>query len=185
MGMDIVKRIVEGQLGGELFMRTEPGKGTSFVLRIPLTIAIVDAFVVECATHSFIVPVSMVEEILEIDHDRVHFAPSRSGLHGVARLGMVQRRGETVPLLDLAAILRLPTVTERPRQALIARRGGEALAFAVHRVVGQQEAVVRPLLDPLIQVQGISGAADLGNGRPTLVLDLGSLAATRSTERAA
>ena len=186
MGMDIVKRIVVDQLGGELFMRTEPGKGTTFVLRVPLTIAIVDAFVIECAAHRFIVPVSAVEEILEIDHDKVKLAPSRHGT--VAPLAMVQRRAETLPLLDLASLLRLRPLAERPRQALVVRRGGEALAFAVHRVVGQQEAVVRPLVDPLVQVQGISGAADLGNGRPTLVLDLASLSATRGMpgrERAA
>ena len=186
MGMDIVKRVVVDQLGGELFMTTELGKGTTFILRVPLTIAIVDAFVVECAEHRFIVPVSVVEEIIEIDHEKIRLAPSRRGMNGSAPLGMVQRRSETVPLLDLASLLRLPSIAERPRQALVVRRGGEALAFAVHRVVGQQEAVVRPLVDPLVQVQGISGATDLGNGRPTLVLDLGALSAARGgRERAA
>jgi two-component system chemotaxis sensor kinase CheA len=180
MGMDIVKRIVVDELGGELFMKTEPGKGTSFTLRVPLTIAIVDAFVVECAGQQFIVPVSAVEEILEIDHERTRFAPSRNELQGGAPVRIIQRRSETVPLLDLASLLRLPTVAERPRQALVVRRGGEPVAFAVHRVLGQQEAVVRPLVDQLVQVPGVSGAADLGSGRPTLVLDLGSLVSSRA-----
>ena len=175
MGMEIVKRIVVDELGGEIFMKTELGKGTSFTLRVPLTIAIVDAFVVECANQRFVVPVSVVEEILEIDHAQTRFAPSRPDLHGTAPLGMVQRRSETLPLLDLASILRLPGDYERPRQALVVRRGGEPVAFAVHRVLGQQEAVVRPLVDRLVQVTGISGAADLGNGKPTLVLDLCAL----------
>ena len=175
MGMEIVKRIVVDELGGEIFMKTELGKGTSFTLRVPLTIAIVDAFVVECANQRFVVPVSVVEEILEIDHAQTRFAPSRPDLHGTAPLGMVQRRAETLPLLDLASILRLPGDYERPRQALVVRRGGEPVAFAVHRVLGQQEAVVRPLVDRLVQVPGISGAADLGNGKPTLVLDLCAL----------
>ena len=175
MGMEIVKRIVVDELGGELFMKTELGKGTSFTLRVPLTIAIVDAFVVECASQRFVVPVSVVEEILEIDHVQTRFAPSRADLHGSAPLGMVQRRTETLPLLDLAGILKLPGVYDRPRQALVVRRGGEPVAFAVHRVLGQQEAVVRPLVDRLVQVPGISGAADLGNGKPTLVLDLFAL----------
>jgi two-component system chemotaxis sensor kinase CheA len=76
--------------------------------------------------------------------------------------------------------LRLPGVYDRPRQALVVRRGGEPVAFAVHRVLGQQEAVVRPLVDRLVQVPGISGAADLGNGKPTLVLDLGALFSHRA-----
>lgn len=188
LGMDIVRRVVTDQLGGEILMKTEPGKGTSFILRIPLTIAVVDAFVVEAAEHRFIVPVSAVEEIIEIDHEAVRFVPSRSGGPAAARLGMVQRRAEALPLLDLAAMLSLPAIAEPPRQALVVRRGGEALAFAVHRIIAQQEAVVRPLLDPLVQIRGISGAADLGNGKPTLVLDLGSLSAARGTsgrERAA
>ena len=179
MGMEIVKRIVVDELGGEIFMKTELGKGTSFTLRVPLTIAIVDAFVVECANQRFVVPVSVVEEILEIDHAQTHFAPSRPDLHGTAPLGMVQRRAETLPLLDLASILQLPGDHGRPRQALVVRRGGEPVAFAVHRVLGQQEAVVRPLVDRLVQVPGISGAADLGNGMPTLVLDLCALSSHR------
>ncbi len=71
MGMDIVKRIIVDQLGGELLMKTEPGRGTTFTLRVPLTIAIVDAFTLDCADHRFVVPVSMIEEILEIDPDKV------------------------------------------------------------------------------------------------------------------
>jgi two-component system chemotaxis sensor kinase CheA len=97
---------------------------------------------------------------------------------------MIQRRAEALPLVDLAALLRLPAVVEPPRHALVARRGGEVVAFAVHRVIGQQEAVVRPLNDRLVQVVGISGAADLGNGSPTLVLDLCSLMTPRVTRGA-
>ena len=94
------------------------------------------------------------------------------------------------PLIDLTRtnLDAIPAAIARPRQALVVRRGGEALAFAVHRVVGQQEAVVRPLTDPLVQVHGIQGATDLGDGMPTLVLDLSSLSDTRGMvdrERAA
>jgi two-component system chemotaxis sensor kinase CheA len=184
MGMDIVKRIVVDQLGGELFMATELGKGTTFTLRVPLTIAIVDAFVIECAEQRFIVPVAMVEEILELGHDGVHFPPSPAKAPGALPLGMIQRRAEALPLVDLAALLRLPAAVEPPRHALVARRGGEAVAFAVQRVIGQQEAVVRPLNDRLVQVVGISGAADLGNGSPTLVLDLSALMTPRASRGA-
>ena len=58
------------------------------------------------------------------------------------------------------------------RRALIVRRNGEAFAFGVTKMLGQQEIVVRPLEDPLVQVRGVSGATDLGDGRATLVLDL-------------
>ena len=64
----------------------------------------------------------------------------------------------------------------RARKALVTRRNGEPVAFAVDRMLGRHEVVVRPIDDPLVDVPGISGATDLGDGRPTLVLDLGELA---------
>jgi two-component system chemotaxis sensor kinase CheA len=94
-------------------------------------------------------------------------------------LGIFERRGETVPLLDLASLLRLPPSGEAPRRALVVRRAGQPVAFGLDYVLGQQEAVVRPLLDPLVNVPGVAGATDLGDGRPTLVLDLVAFAGMR------
>jgi two-component system, chemotaxis family, sensor kinase CheA len=181
MGMDIVKRIVVGQLGGELVMTTEPGRGTTFTLRVPLTIAIVDAFTLDCAGQRFVVPVSMVEEILEIDPDKVIVGPDGAKRGDARHSGLIERRGEVIPLIDLAQALHLPAARRVVRQALLVRRNGEPMAFGLERVRGQQEAVVRPLIDPLVQVAGISGATDLGDGRPTLVLDLISLGGTLLT----
>jgi two-component system, chemotaxis family, sensor kinase CheA len=179
MGMDIVKRIVVDQLGGELSMVTEPGAGTTFTLRVPLTISIVDAFTLDCRARRFVVPVSIVDEIMEIDPEAVRYGPLRDGSDR-RRTGLVERRGETMPLVDLGAVLRVDAGDVAPRHALIVRRAGEPIAFGLDRVIGQQEAVVRPLLDPLVQVPGKAGATDLGDGKPTLVLDLVSLIATLS-----
>jgi two-component system chemotaxis sensor kinase CheA len=181
MGMEIVKRIVVDQLGGELAMKTEIGKGTTFTLRVPLTISIVDAFTMECHDQRFVVPVSMVEEILEIDGAAVRYGPS-GGVDDGARAGVLRRRGETVPLVDLASALRLRTGGAHGRQAMLVRFGGEPIAFGMNRVIGQQEAVVRPLIDPLVQAPGVAGATDLGDGKPTVVLDLVALGATLVAE---
>jgi two-component system chemotaxis sensor kinase CheA len=170
MGMDIVKRVVVDQLGGELSMKTEAGVGTTFTLRVPLTISIVDAFTLECGDERFVVPVSMVEEIFEIDHGRVRYGPS-SQAASRARAGVVERRGEAIPLVDLAAALSLRSGGPA-RQAVLVRRRGEPIAFGIQRVATQQEAVVRPLVDPLVQAPGVAGATDLGDGKATLVLDL-------------
>jgi len=170
MGMDIVKRIVVDQLGGELSMKTQAGVGTTFTLRVPLTISIIDAFTLECGDERFVVPVSMVEEIFEIDHSRVRYGPSAHAAI-YARAGVVERRGEAVPLVDLAAALSLRSGGPA-RHAVLVRRRGEAIAFGIQRVVTQQEAVVRPLIDPLVQAPGVAGATDLGDGKATLVLDL-------------
>ncbi|HEY6460158.1 MAG TPA: chemotaxis protein CheW, partial [Polyangiaceae bacterium] len=174
LGMDIVKRTVEG-LGGELTLRTEPARGTTFTLRVPLTVAIIDAFTVECAGERMVVPVSVVDEIVEVEPGRV-VSPPRADDGGPAPLGIVDRRGESMVLYSLAALLGSPVGAEGPGQkALVIRRAGEPVGFVLHRVLGQQEAVVRPLVDPLVRVPGISAATDLGDGRPTLVLDLLSL----------
>ena len=98
MGMDIVKRVTVDQLGGELALDTTYGAGTVFTLRIPLTIAIVDAFTVQCAAHRFVVPVPVVEEIVELD-------PSSNIVRG-ARRG---RRGhETSPASSRVAARPFP-----------------------------------------------------------------------------
>ncbi len=189
LGMDIVKRIVVNQLGGELLMRTTRGVGTTFTLRVPLTIAIVDAFTFECGGQRFVVPVSTVDEILEIDREKVRHGPSRASKGQSRYAGLVERRGEAIPLVDLRSVFHLLSSSgELPRQALLVRRENGAMAFGIDRVQGQQEAVVRPLTDPLVQMPGIAGATDLGDGRPTLVLDLVALGATllgRDKEHAA
>jgi len=178
MGMDIVRRIVVDQLGGELTMTTAKGLGTAFTMRVPLTISIIDAFTMDCHQQRFAVPVATVEEIVEVDPRSVRYGPSRGERHG--RVGMIERRGETVPLIDLATLLLIRRDDSPARQALVVRRGGAPLAFALDKVIGQQETVVRPLVDPLVHVPGIAGATDLGDGKPTLVLDLVALGGRRS-----
>jgi two-component system chemotaxis sensor kinase CheA len=190
MGMDIVKRTVDA-LGGSLSLQTTPGQGTSFTLRVPLSVTIVEAFSFTTAAQTFVAPVAMVEAIIEVDASRVVRAPAPGGGHSEARL--IERRGEPMPLVPLDALLERPgqpgqlprqmppgpALPEQPlpKKALIVRRHGEPIAFGVERMLGQQEVVVRPLEDPLVQRAGITGSTDLGDGRPTLVLDLVALGA--------
>ena len=177
VGMDIVRKIVVDGLGGELMLETKPGFGTAFVLRVPLTIAIVDAFMLRCGGQRFVVPVPVVEEIIDLDPKRLVRGP-RVGGHETR---FIARRDETVPVIDLAHALGLvnphapygESGVLDAMQALVVRRGhDEPVAFAIERVLGQQETVVRPLVDPLVVVTGVSGSTDLGDGRATLVLDL-------------
>ena len=185
MGMDIVRKIVVEQLGGDLSVHSRPGEGTTFTLQIPLTVSILDAFTVQCGQQRFTVPVAIVEEIVELDHRKVIRGPGRKGEE---RTALIERRGETIPLVDLARVLGLNRDSpEGPRQALVVRRGVEPVAFALDRVITQQETVVRPLVDPLVQAPGIAGSTDLGDGQPTLVLDLVAMVVAlgrpRGTER--
>lgn len=170
MGMEIVKRTID-QLGGALSLRTTLGSGSVFILRVPLSLSIVDGFSFVCAGQRFVVPVSTVDEIIEVDEAALVHSPSSAT--GAQRVSMMERRGKVVPLLSLAGVLGLGQSSDK--KALVVRRGAEVVAFAVDRMLGQQEVVVRPLEDELLQVRGITGATDLGDGKPTLVLDLAGL----------
>ena len=97
--------------------------------------------------------------------DNGELYPFRSGI------GRIVAR-TPVPVVPLDALFSLPRSVSTAQKALIVRRGGEPYAFVVDRMLGQQEVVVRPLEDPLVKSIGVSGATDLGDGRPILVLDL-------------
>jgi two-component system chemotaxis sensor kinase CheA len=148
-------------------------------LMVPLSISVVDAFSFVCGGQRFVTPVVTVDEIIEIDPREV---VEGIALPGQRPVRLVRRRGRAVPLLSLANLFAMqPSGGEG--KALIVRRGDDTMAFAVERMLGQQEVVVRPLNDSLIKVPGVAGATDLGDGQPTLVLDLLSLGASVSSTR--
>lgn len=174
MGMDIVRRIVTTDLRGELTIRTVPGQGTSFAMRLPLTLTIVDVFMVQCSSELFVVPVSAIEEIIEVEPGKKVRGP---GSGSAQRACLYERNEEALALIELGEVLHIPRGTSAAMQGLVVRRASQAFIFEVDRVLGQQEVVVRPLEDPLAQAPGIAGATDLGDGRPILVLDLVGLSA--------
>ena len=176
------RRITVDELRGALTLQTEPGRGTTFTLRVPLSITIVDAIAFTAGGQRFVVPVAMIEEIVEIDAARA-LRPPNGGSGAI----VVERRGTAMPVLPLARLFGLgaASLSGDRVKALVVRRAGAPCAFAVDAVVTQQEVVVRPLQDPLVRVPGVTGATDLGDGRPTLVVDLLALAgaaAPRPTE---
>jgi two-component system, chemotaxis family, sensor kinase CheA len=171
LGLDIVRRIIVDQLGGELAVESELGAGTMFRMRVPVTIAIMDVFSFACGPQAFVVPVGAIDEILELDPERSIVPPAHAG---ALRVTLVERRGRAMPIVSLAELLAIGDGAAA-HKALVIRRNGEPIAFAVDRMIGRQEVVVRPIEDPLAHAPGIAGATDLGDGRPTLLLDLGEL----------
>lgn len=168
MGMEIVKRITVETLGGSLALQTTPGLGTRFTLRVPLSITILDCLSFSSGDQVFVTPVAAVDEIVEIDPARTYVPPAPGG----GRLQLIERRGKSIPLLSLGDLLETSSAGKAPSKALVVKQDDQAFALGVDRMLGQQEVVVRPLEDPLVKVGGISGATDLGDGKPTLVLDL-------------
>jgi two-component system chemotaxis sensor kinase CheA len=172
MGLEIVQRIAVNALGGSLTLRTTPKRGSVFTLRLPLSISIVEAFAFACGSQAFVAPVSMVDEIIEVDWQRVVTPPAPGS---AAAVQLVERRGRSLPVISLASLLAIAGLPPSHPKALVVRHAEEPFAFVVDRMLGQQEIVVRPIADPLVKVAGVAGSTDLGDGKPTLVLDLVSL----------
>ncbi len=174
MGMDIVKKTLE-MLGGSLSLSTQEGKGTVFILRVPVSITIIDVMSFISGGQVFVAPVAMIDEILEVDPTRLSLSPSITG-HG-PQPRLLSRRGETIPFLVLESVLKNQPEQTIPSRAIVVNQLNGAVAFGIDRMLGQQEVVIRPLDDSLIRTKGMNGATDLGDGHPTLVLDLASLGA--------
>jgi two-component system chemotaxis sensor kinase CheA len=171
IGMDVVRRVVVSDLGGSLEVSTARGVGTTFTLRVPLSLSIVDGLAFECAGDTYVVPIAAIDELVEVDPARLVGAPSPRG-RGTIR--MLRWREESVPYVELRHALGLASAGAG-RRAIIVRTDGVALGFGVDRMIGRQEVVIRPVVDPLVERVGVAGATDLGDGRPTLVLDLAAL----------
>lgn len=162
VGMDVVQRAVR-ELGGTLSLDTEPGQGTRFVIELPLTLAITEAVIASIGGQTFAVPQSSVREVIEI---------SPAAVRSLENHEIAPYRGGVLPLLRLASVFGLPPNPGRNLHAFVVGAGLSAVAVVVDRIQTQREVVVRPMIDPLVKVDGVTGATDLGDGQVVLILDL-------------
>jgi two-component system chemotaxis sensor kinase CheA len=183
LGMEIVKRIVVDQLGGKLRLETVRDQGTTFTLTVPLSVSVLDVFTFICSGRRLAVPLSSVEALTEIEAGSVLVAPQPERRAHEVRL--LKHRGASVPLYCLSSLLGFSKEGRRGSKAILMRRESDLFAFEVDSMIGRQEVVVRPLADPLVRVEGVTGSTDLGDGQPTLVLDLLLLAQRGSRSEAA
>ncbi len=162
VGMDVVRSAVR-ELGGVLTLDTAPGEGTRFVIELPLTLAIADAILATVGQQMFAVPQSTVREVLEVDP---------ASLKALENHEIAQYRGAALPIVRLSRLFGLTAVPRRSLHVFVIGQGLAAVGVAVDRIIGQREIVVRPMSDPLVKVEGITGATDLGDGNVVLILDL-------------
>lgn len=178
VGMDVVRRTIE-DLGGTLTMATRLGLGTKFTARLPLTLAIADALIVEVAGQAFAIPQAAIREVIEVRSELTTTFENNE---------LVRHHDGVLPLLRLGDVFGSARSTnEFP--ALVVGETGKLVALGVDRLLGLREIVVRRLADPLVQSPGLAGATELGDGRAVLILDAASLARHartrhRSNERA-
>ncbi len=167
VGMDVVKKALNN-LGGMIDITTRQGQGTTFTIRLPLTLAIIQALLVEASTEIYAVPLSSVLETLLVE---------RKDIKNVGGLPMVQLRGNTLPLISLRDKFELPAPEAEAEEVfvVVVGLGDKALGLIVDGLRGQQEVVIKSLGDFLNNLPGIAGATILGDGKVTLILDIGSL----------
>jgi two-component system chemotaxis sensor kinase CheA len=167
VGMDVVKKALNN-LGGMVDITTRKGLGTTFTIRLPLTLAIIQALLVEVGEEIYAVPLSSVLETLLVN---------RTEIKTVGGLPMVQLRGNTLPLISLQEKFDLPTLETDSGEVcvVVVGFGDKALGLIVDELRGQQEVVIKSLGDFLNNLPGIAGATILGDGKVTLILDIGSL----------
>ncbi|HEX5323910.1 MAG TPA: chemotaxis protein CheA, partial [Capsulimonadaceae bacterium] len=172
VGMDIVKSNIE-KLGGQIFVESAVGRGSTFTIRLPLTLAILRALLVQAGGGCYVLPLSSVLEMLRLGDNDGHV--TRRSIHGQAAMVL---RGKTVPLASLTGLLvgdPLATTTQRvPENAyiVVVGFGQHQVGLAVDRLLGQQEAVIKSLGSFLGDIPGVSGATILGDGQVALIVDV-------------
>ncbi len=177
VGMDVVKRNLEA-FGGSIATQTERGRGTTFRLKLPLTLAILDGQSVRVGAETYVLPlVSIVESI----------QPKREQLSRVFGAGeAITIRGQVLPMLRLHRLFGVTPSSEDPTEGLVVivehERG--RVALLVDELMGQQQVVIKSLETNFQKLEGVNGATILGDGRVALILDVpGLLAISRSATR--
>jgi two-component system chemotaxis sensor kinase CheA len=173
VGMEVVMQMASS-VGGSLSMESLPWQGTTFHLRLPLTLTIVNAILVECGGERYAIPQSAVNEVIEIDPGQVVRLESGE---------LLPYREGSLALIRLCDLFHLAISQKAgPLYGLVSGNGGRQAALVVEKLGGLREVVVRTISDPLAARPGILGATELGDGRLVLILDVPRLMNSKTSE---
>lgn len=178
VGMDVVRSNIES-IGGSITLKSELGKGTQFSMRIPLTLAIAPALIVEASGQRFALPQHAVVEAVGVGEGSGH------SIDRVQNALVLRLREEVVPVIDMCQVLGLDRSASQVNEQLVVimRVGGESFGVIVDKVADVQEVVVKPLSASLAHLKVFTGHTILGDGSVVLILDPGGLAMSIGIEK--
>jgi len=162
VGMDVVKRAVDN-LRGKIDIDSRPGEGTTITLSLPLTLAIIEGLLVQVGTDKFVIPLSIIEECIELTGKTIKESHGRH---------IVNVRSQIVPYIRLRENFAINGSEPEIQQIVIVNAESRRVGFAVDFVIGEHQIVIKSLGKFYNEVQGISGATILGDGSVALILDM-------------
>lgn len=166
VGLDVVKNKIES-LNGSIEVKTEVDKGTKFIIKLPLTLAIIQALLVMVGDEKYAFPLNSISEIVNKNKNEVHLVQGKE---------VVMYRGKVIPLIRLHNVLDLKSKSDSDNFiCVIIKRGDNLAACSVDELIGQQEIVIKPLGKYLSNVKIIAGATILGDGQVALIIDSNNL----------
>ena len=165
VGMDVVRKEVQ-KLRGHVEIQSTPGRGTTFLLRLPLTLAIIDGLIVGVGRERYVIPIFSVREMLRPSPEMVFT------IEGREEMALV--RNTLLPVIRLYKRFGVRPRSESPTESLliVAEAAGRSFCLMVDELIGKQEVVIKTLGGTIKEVPGIAGGAILGDGRVGLILDL-------------
>jgi len=168
VGMDVVKRNIE-KLRGRVDIRTQKGGGTMIILRIPLTLAIIDGMEIKVGNSRYIIPISSIRQSFKTLPDKISHTPDGAEI--------VNTRGELLPIIRLHSMYDIKPLHTKIEDGLliIVENNEKKCCLFVDELIGQQQIVIKGLSNYLGHVRGVSGCAIMGDGEISLILDIGDL----------
>ncbi|MBO5176336.1 MAG: chemotaxis protein CheA [Lachnospiraceae bacterium] len=167
VGLDVVKTKIES-LGGDVEVRTTLGQGSNFIIRLPLTLAIIQSLMVELGTEKYAIPLGSIQTIEDIPVSDVKYVQTKE---------VINLRGTVIPLIRLNEVLDVESVKAKDENltVVIVTKGDKLAGFVVDNLIGQQEIVIKSIGKYINNSKMISGATILGDGEVALILDVNTL----------
>lgn len=167
VGLDVVKTKIEA-LGGNISAKTVAGEGSTFTIQLPLTLAIIQALMVEVGKEKYAIPLGNINGIEDIAKDEISFVQSKE---------VINLRGRVIPILRLRELLDIPEPEEEPENfiVVIMQKGDQQVGLIIDNLIGQQETVIKSLGRHITNDKLFSGATILGDGEVALILDTNTL----------